>query len=156
MMKEVGIVTMVEKRLSFLKAVPYLPQLFDKQLEIYTWIFRPMVFKKMMEFSRIVKNLADVSTSFHKYGGLQFNVDNKEIGHMHGDGLVDIHLNKKLAQIIILLGLAEDHHVLKNSGWISFPLRRNQDLNIIVKIAHLGYALRRGNDTGKLINGLFL
>ncbi|NQY08929.1 MAG: DUF5519 family protein [Flavobacteriales bacterium] len=155
-MEETAIVTTVEKRFRMLKHVPFLPIIFDEHLKIYTMIFRPKVYKKMMAFAERAKQLMYVSTTVHRYGGLQFNIDDKEIGHMHGDGLVDIRLNKYFAGVIISLGLAEEHHVIKNAGWISFQIKRNQDLNVLDKIVELAYALRLNLDTNRLMNRLVL
>lgn len=119
---------LIAKTFSAFKRIPYLPILIDEQLKIFTLFFRPRVFQYMIEIVQWIKNLPNIETKYHKYGGLEFKINDKEICHIHGDGLVDIILTKKTAAEIILTTKAEEHHVIINTGWISYQIKSETDI----------------------------
>jgi len=70
----------------------------------------------------------------HRFGGskalsgTEYRLGKRELGHVHGDHLVDIPFPKNVRDEIIAAGRAEPHHVLPNSGWISFYLNESADV----------------------------
>ena len=60
---------------------------------------------------------ANVVSGKHRFGGKEYNLDKREIGHVHGDYLVDIPFPLKIRNEIIEEGKAEAHHILPESGW---------------------------------------
>lgn len=65
----------------------------------------------------------------HHFGGTEYRYGEKrEIGHIHGDSLVDIPFPKKVRDEVVAAGRAEPHHILPESGWISFYLREPDDV----------------------------
>jgi hypothetical protein len=64
----------------------------------------------------------------HRFGGTEFRIGNREIGHIHGDSLVDIPFPKKVRDEIVAAGEASPHHILPESGWVSFYLREKGDV----------------------------
>lgn len=122
--------------LGVLKHVPLLPHLFDAFLKMFYLFFHPGVIRCMDEIERIVSGWDDVHVSMHKFGGVQFNYHQTEIGHMHGNGLLDIRFNLKKKKQLLAEGRAEEHHVFKNSGWVSMHIRSEADLeNAITLLA---------------------
>jgi Family of unknown function (DUF5519) len=71
---------------------------------------------------------AGVTEHPHRFGGTEFRLGKREIGHVHGDRLVDIPFPKKVRDEVIQAGLAEQHHILPESGWVSIWLRSSQDV----------------------------
>ena len=63
----------------------------------------------------------------HRFGGVEFNLGRREIGHIHDDSLVDIPFPKKVLDEIVAAGRAQPHHLLSESGWVSFYLRQEED-----------------------------
>jgi hypothetical protein len=59
----------------------------------------------------------------HRFGGTEYRLGRREIGHIHGDHLVDIPFPKKIRDELVAQGKAEPHHVLPESGWVSCFLR---------------------------------
>lgn len=59
----------------------------------------------------------------HRFGGVEYLLGTRELGHIHGDHLVDIPFPKKMRDDIVGAGQAEPHHILPETGWISFYLR---------------------------------
>jgi hypothetical protein len=117
----------IVKRFGFLKHVPLLPHVFDSWLKVYSMLAQPRVLHYIDEIEAEVLSWKCASVSLHKYGGTQFNVDKKEIGHIHSNGLMDVLLNKSLKRELLQTGRITDHHTFNNSGWISFYVRTPND-----------------------------
>jgi len=77
----------------------------------------------------------------HRYGGTEFRLGRREIGHVHGEYLVDIPFPKKVRDEVVAAGRAEPHHVLPGSGWVSFYLRQPDDVERAVDLLRLSYQL---------------
>ena len=95
----------------------------------------------MIELNSWIKSLKNVKTKYHKLGGLEFIVNDKEICHIHGDGLVDVKLNKSLKNKFKRIEKIENHHVLPNSNMISYQIAKNDDLIQIKEIIKTVYEL---------------
>ena len=84
----------------------------------------------------------------HRFGGTEFRIGKREIGHIHGDTLVDIPFPTKVRDEIVAASEAEPHHILPETGWVSFYLREDGDVERAIQLLHRSYetALRqRGN-----------
>jgi hypothetical protein len=82
-------------------------------------------------FKQIVDTLLTwegIESHPHRFGGTEFRIGKREIGHIHGDSLVDIPFPKKVRDEIVAAGEASPHHILPESGWISFYLREKGDV----------------------------
>jgi luciferase-like monooxygenase len=77
----------------------------------------------------------------HRFGGTEFRIGRREIGHIHGDVLVDIPFPKKVSDEIIAAGEAEPHHILPDSGWVSFYLRKEGDIQRAIGLLKRSYDL---------------
>jgi len=58
-----------------------------------------------------------------------------------GDGLVDIPFPVKVRDEVIAAGLAEPHHILPDSGWVSLWLREPSDVDKALKLFERSYEL---------------
>jgi hypothetical protein len=75
-----------------------------------------------------------VTVAPHRFGGIELRLGKRELGHVHGDTLVDIPFPRRVRDEIIAAGEAEPHHILPESGWVSVFLsfrRRRRALNTI-------------------------
>ena len=61
----------------------------------------------------------------HRFGGTEFRVGRRELGHVHGDHLADIAFPMDVRNRLIAEGRAEPHHILPNSGWITFKFSKD-------------------------------
>ncbi len=77
----------------------------------------------------------------HRFGGTEFRIGKREIGHIHGDALVDIPFPKKVRDEIVAAGEAEPHHILPESGWVSFYLRENGDVERAIQLLQRSYQI---------------
>ena len=72
---------------------------------------------------------------------MEFNLGRREIGHIHGDSLVDIPFPKKVRDEIIAAGRAQPHHLLSESGWVSFYLRQEGDVARAIDLLRISYEI---------------
>lgn len=77
----------------------------------------------------------------HRYGGTEYRLGKREIGHIHGDSLVDIPFPKKVRDELVSAGRTEPHHVLPKSGWVSVYLRATADVERAVELLRLSFDL---------------
>jgi hypothetical protein len=133
----------VIKYAGFLKSVPLLPQVFESWLKIITLFRTPQVLTCMDEIELEVMKWENISVVNHKYGGMQFNKNGHEIGHIHGNGLLDIPFNKKLKHLLMEEGKINEHHTIKNSGWSSFYIQSKDDKGYALKLLQESYKLRK-------------
>jgi Luciferase len=75
----------------------------------------------------------------HRFGGLEFRVGRIEIGHVHGDQLVDIPFPRTVRAALVAAGEAEAHHVLPASGWVSVFLRQSDDVGRAIRLLKQAY-----------------
>jgi predicted DNA-binding protein (MmcQ/YjbR family) len=82
-----------------------------------------------------------VSTAPHRFGGVEYLLGTRELGHIHGDHLVDIPFPKKVRDEVVSAGLAEPHHILPETGWISFYLREEMDTQTAIALLRRSYEI---------------
>ena len=85
----------------------------------------------------------------HRFGGTEFRVGRRELGHVHGDHLADIAFPMDVRNRLIAEGRAEPHHILPNSGWITFKFSKESDVESAVELFRLSYevAVSRNQQT---------
>jgi hypothetical protein len=72
---------------------------------------------------------------------MEYRLGSREIGHMHGDHLLDIPFPKRVRDEIVLAGEAEPHHILPESGWVSFYLRKEADIDRAIGLLKRSYEI---------------
>lgn len=80
-----------------------------------------------------------VSVEPHRFGGWEYKVGRREMGHVHGDRLADLPLPKAVHDEVIAAGRAELHHVLPDSGWVSCWMRGPEDATNVIELFRLQY-----------------
>lgn len=91
-----------------------------------------------------------VTAKAHRFGGVEFNIDSTEIGHVHSTGMVDIPFTVKLRTQLLAEGKAKAHHLLPETGWISFYIRSDADVEQalwLLRLSYLFYASRGSHRT---------
>lgn len=86
----------------------------------------------------------------HRFGGTEFQYGTREIGHIHGDYMVDIPFPKKVRDQLVAEGRAEPHHILPESGWISFYIRQAEDVQLALDLFQLSYEIAVKQKSGVL------
>jgi hypothetical protein len=88
-----------------------------------------------------VSEWQDVSVAPHRFGGLEFRLGKRELGHVHGDWLVDIPFPKHVRDEVIAAGDAEPHHILPDTGWVSVFLRADDDVERAIRLLSYSFSL---------------
>ena len=139
----------VVKKLRWLARIPALPQLFDSGLVIATMLFDRPRLRAMEMFESAVCRKYAIQRRPHRFGGVGFFVGTTEIGHLHGNGLLDLFVGKSFRTEQIRQGRALPHHVFPESGWISFWVRRPADIARALELFEIASVYRR---SGQLIS----
>ena len=79
----------------------------------------------------------------HRFGGTEFCLGSREIGHIHGDSLVDLPFPKKVRDEIVAAGEAQPHHILPDTGWVSFYLNEERDVERAIALFRQSYEIAR-------------
>ena len=88
-----------------------------------------------------VTSWSGVTVQPHRFGGVEYVIGKREIGHIHGDSLVDIPFPKKVRDGIVAAGRAQPHHILPETGWVSFYLRQEHDVEDAISLLHESYEI---------------
>jgi hypothetical protein len=94
-----------------------------------------------------------ISIHSHRFGGREFRFGSAEVGHVHAGGVVDIPFPRSVRDALLAEGLAEEHHWVPNSGWITFRVRSEDDLRHafwLMRLSYLRYALKTASDPRRL------
>ena len=84
-----------------------------------------------------------LSIAPHRFGGVEYRLGTRELGHIHGDHLVDIPFPKKIRDEIVGSGLAKPHHIMPETGWVSFYLRQEEDVQTAIALLRRSYEIAR-------------
>lgn len=91
----------------------------------------------------------DVVAQPHRFGGTEYRLGKREVGHIHGDHLLDIAFPKPVRDEVVAAGLAQPHHILPDTGWVSFYIRRPEDVDQAVALLQRSYDLAREQQARK-------
>jgi hypothetical protein len=75
-----------------------------------------------------------VSAGPHRFGGVEFRLGRRELGHLHGDFLLDIPFPLAVRDALVAAGSVQPHHILPKSGWVSFRIRTAEDIEVAVSL----------------------
>jgi hypothetical protein len=114
------------------------------------------------EYMKYLQSLEDeisawpnISVHSHRFGGREFRFGSAELGHMHDGGILDIPFPRPLRDALLAEGLAEEHHWIPNSGWITFQIHNGDDFHHAVwllRLSYLRYALKTAPEPRELLN----
>jgi hypothetical protein len=108
----------------------------------------------LKKFEQEVSAWQHVSVHPHRFGGMEFQFGDAEVGHVHTNGIVDIPFPRSIRDALLADGLAEEHHWVPNSGWITFRMRSEKGLRHalwLMRLAYLRYTLKASSDPQKLL-----
>ena len=82
-----------------------------------------------------------VTVAPHRFGGIEFRLGKRELGHLHGDMLVDIPFPIKVREELVAARKASPHHILPQSGWVSFEIGRDGSVADAIALLRRSYEL---------------
>ncbi|HEX4680725.1 MAG TPA: luciferase family protein [Gaiellaceae bacterium] len=84
-----------------------------------------------------------VTTHQHRFGGTEFRLGRREIGHLHGNRWADLPFHKGIRDMLVETGRAQPHHVLPETGWVSKQIRGEEDVVEAIELFRLSYERAR-------------
>ena len=102
----------------------------------------------------IVKHWEGVDVRPYRFGGVEFRVKNREIGHVHIGGVADLLMPVRSRRDLVAAGRAEAHRTQPHSGWISFRMRSEHDVPAAVELFRMNYERLRGAERPRIITSL--
>ncbi len=83
---------------------------------------------------------ASVTAEQHKFGGIEFRLNKRELGHIHGDRLADLPFPMNSRNELVNSVRASPHHVMPKSGWVSYWIEKGEeDVPAIIGLFRLRY-----------------
>lgn len=80
-----------------------------------------------------------ISTRSHRFGGTEFSLDGREIGHVHRSGIVDIAFPRRVRDLLVEAGHTGPHHIYPESGWTTFRMTGPDALDQATWLLRLSY-----------------
>jgi hypothetical protein len=84
-----------------------------------------------------------VSAHPHRFGGREFRLGTRALGHLHGERWADLIFHRGIRDMLVETGRAQPHHVLPDSGWVSKQIRTDQDVRDVIELFRLAYERAR-------------
>lgn len=95
----------------------------------------------MSVFERVQGELLSwpgVTSGSHRFGGTEFRVNNREMGHMHGSSWADLPFPMTVRDELVRAGKVQPHHILPKSGWVTFYIKE-QDADALIDLFKMQY-----------------
>jgi hypothetical protein len=86
-----------------------------------------------------VSTWSGVTIRRHGPSFVEFRVDRRELGHLHGDRLADLPFPVRVREQLVAAGKATLHHAHPESGWVSCYIRSESDVAAVVDLFRLNY-----------------
>lgn len=90
-----------------------------------------------------VRAFRGVVVAPHRFGGREFRLGSREIGHVHANGFVDVNFPRQLRDALVEAELTGPHHLYPDSGWTTYrvtvPANVPRAVNLL-RIAYLYHA----------------
>ncbi len=88
---------------------------------------------------REVTSWPGVTVAPHRFGGVEFLLGRRELGHLHGDRLADLPFPRPVRDELVREGRAQAHHILPDTGWVSYPIRGEEGIHGALDLFRLAY-----------------
>ena len=97
----------------------------------------------MAQVRAAVGSWPGVETAPHRFGGIEFRLARREVGHLHGDRIADLPFPRKVRDELIAARRAKAHHVLPDSGGVTASLHGQDGAERVIELFALSYARAR-------------
>lgn len=116
------------------------------QLEVNRLIGEPaLVNESAVEAVRTaVESWEGVTTHGHRFGGIEFRLGSRELGHLHVT-IADLPFPRRIRDELVAAGLARPHHVLPESGWVTVPMRTASEVEGVIELFRRNYDRARSD-----------
>jgi Family of unknown function (DUF5519) len=80
-----------------------------------------------------------VTAAPHRFGGVEFRLGRRELGHLHGSHMADIPFPRRLHDELIAAGRVREHRWVPDSGWSTRDIRSAEDVDDVIALLRLNY-----------------
>jgi hypothetical protein len=87
---------------------------------------------------REVSSWKGVSVHAHRFGGVEFRVGRRELGHLHAR-FADLPFPRPIRDELVAASRAKPHHILPHSGWVTAPMQSPSDIATVIELFRLNY-----------------
>ena len=86
-----------------------------------------------------VGSWSGVTVGEHRFGGTEWRVGPREVGHIHSWGMLDVAYLRALRDALVEAGETGVHHLLDDSGWTTFYVEHPDDYDHARWLVRLSY-----------------
>lgn len=122
--------------------MPLLPHLADALLALWTLLTRPGIAAAVEAVRAAVLGWEGVTSVPHRFGGCEFRIGGREIGHLHGNGVLDLPFPRAVKERLVAEGRGREHHTHPGTGWLSFPIQGQEDAAPALELLRLSCTLK--------------
>jgi MFS family permease len=80
-----------------------------------------------------------VTSNPYYFGGIEFRINKRDMGHIHGDKLADLPFPIEIRKDLIASGKALPHIIYPESMWVSYFIRSEEDAPKLVNLFQMQY-----------------
>lgn len=95
------------------------------------------------QIKETVQSWPGVESAPHRFGGIEFRLGRRELGHLHGDRIADLPFPRRVRDELVAEGRARAHHVLPDSGWITISIVSPEEADRAVELFRMAYERAR-------------
>jgi luciferase-like monooxygenase len=106
------------------------------ELEIKTTVRAPSAAAETVRAA--VASWEGVTTHSHRFGGIEFRLGRRELGHLHPK-FADLPFPRRVRDELVASGRARPHHILPESGWVTVPMRSSEEIANVIELFRLNY-----------------
>ena len=85
-----------------------------------------------------VASWTGVSVHNHRFGGVEFRIGRRELGHLHAR-FADLPFPRRIRDELVAAGRAKPHHILPQSGWVTVPMQTPSEIRAVIDLFRLNY-----------------
>jgi hypothetical protein len=85
-----------------------------------------------------VSSWKGVTTHDHRFGGIEFRLGRRELGHLHRL-FADLPFPRRVRDELVAQRRARPHHVLPDSGWVTVPMRTASEIANVIELFQQNY-----------------
>ncbi len=116
------------------RVFPWAPAIFDAMLMLWALTVTPRRFMVQERLWNQILDLTGVSETSHRYGGREAVYQDRELCHIHGNGVLDFILPKGVDVPDALNTHIHPHHVYPNSRWRTIVVDRTLDAVAVISL----------------------
>ena len=129
----------VIRRFSRFRKVWILTQAFDLGLGLLTLASAPSVFASIASVRKQIAAWPGIRTARHRLGGIQFNLNGIELGHIHSNGVADVALTASEKRDVLSEQRAQTHHTAPKSTRVSYFIERENQQEAVISLFRIPF-----------------